>query len=285
MPQNEGVNSQTHSVTGTHNNKIVYDVHRPDSEPVGVVVIAHGLGEHAGRYLHVAQALTDIGYAVVIPDHAGHGRSDGKRLGVNDFNDFTTDLHTVIARVGRFDGPTFLIGHSMGGAIALKYALDHPETLDGLVLSGPALMVGDDLPAIMVKLAPVLGKLAPWLPSTGLPASAVSRDPNVVAAYEADPLVWHGKIPAGLGGALIGTMATLPDRLPSLTMPTLALHGGADTLANPEGTRMVGRLAGGDDVTVKIYDGLYHEIFNEPEQDAVLHDVTTWLEAHRTGGK
>lgn len=283
MPQNEGVNSQTLSVTGTHGNKIVYDVHQPDSDPVGVVVIAHGLGEHARRYQHVAERLTDLGYVVVAPDHAGHGRSDGKRLGVKDFNDFTADLHTVVGQLDAVDGPTFLIGHSMGGAIALKYALDHPDELDGLVLSGPALIPGDELPPILVKLAPVLGKLVPWLPSTALPASAVSRDPSVVAAYEADPLVWHGKIPAGLGGTLMATMGTFPDRLPSLTMPTLVLHGGDDSLANPEGSRMVGRLAGGDDVTVKIYDGLYHEIFNEPEQDEVLGDVTTWLEAHRVG--
>lgn len=282
MPQNEGVNSQTLSVAGNHGTNIVYDVHRPDSGPVGVVVVAHGLGEHAGRYGHVARTLTDLGYLVVAPDHAGHGRSGGKRLGVRDFNDFTDDLHAVIGQIDAVDGPTFLLGHSMGGAIALKYALDHPTALDGLVLSGPALVPGDDLPPILVKLAPVLGRLVPWLPSTALPASALSRDPKVVAAYQSDPLVWQGKIPAGLGGALIATMATFPDRLPTLTMPVLALHGGEDRLANPEGTRMVGRLAGGDDVTTKIYDGLYHEILNEPEQDVVLRDITEWLEAHRT---
>ncbi|ALG83989.1 alpha/beta hydrolase [Gordonia phthalatica] len=272
--------SQTLSVAGIHGNKIVYDVHRPDSGSVGVVVLAHGLGEHAGRYHHVAQRLTDAGYTVVAPDHAGHGRSEGKRLGVTDFSDFTTDLDTIIRNTDRSGGPTFLLGHSMGGAIALKYALDHPEVLDGLILSGPALMPGDDLPSFLVKIAPVLGKVAPWLPSTALPASALSRDPNVVEGYQADPLVWQGKIPAGLGGTLIQTMSTFPGRLPSLTMPTLAMHGSADALANPEGTRMVGRLAGGDDVTVKIWDGLFHEIFNEPEQEEVLATVVEWLKGH-----
>ncbi|WFN93723.1 alpha/beta hydrolase [Gordonia sihwensis] len=276
--------SQTLSVAGVHGVSIVYDVHRPESGAVGVVVISHGLGEHAGRYRHVAQRLTDLGYVVVAPDHAGHGRSGGRRLGVTDFRDFTSDLHTVIEQTDRGDGPTFLIGHSMGGAIALDYVLEHPGVLDGLVLSGAALVPGDDLPGFMVRLAPVIGRLVPRLPATALPASAVSRDPKVVAAYEADPLVWHGKIPAGLGGALISTMATFPDRLPSLTTPTLALHGGGDTLANPEGTRMVGRFAGGD-VTVKIYDGLAHEIFNEPEHDAVLRDVTEWIAAHRPEGR
>ena len=283
MPQNDGMKSQTLSVAGVHGNKIVYDVHRPESGSVGVVVLAHGLGEHAGRYHHVAQRLTDVGYTVVAPDHAGHGRSDGKRVGVTDFGDFTDDLDTVIRNTDRSGGPTFLLGHSMGGAIALKYALDHPEVLDGLILSGPALVPGADLPPILVKLAPVLGRLVPWLPSTQLSASAVSRDPNVVDAYEADPLVWHGKVPAGLGGTLIQTMGTFPERLPSLTMPTLAMHGGADVLADPEGTRMLGRLAGGDDVTVKIFDGLFHEIFNEPEQDEVLTMVVEWLNGHTAG--
>lgn len=283
MPHNEWMKSRTLSVAGTHGNTIVYDVHRPESGSLGVVVVAHGLGEHAGRYLHVAQRLTDVGYTVVVPDHAGHGRSEGKRLGVTDFDDFTTDLDTVIRNTDRSSGTTFLLGHSMGGAIALKYALDHPEVIDGLILSGPALMPGEDLSPILVKLAPILGKVAPWLPSAALSASAVSRDPKVVAAYETDPLVWHGKIPAGLGGALIGTMATFPDRLPTLRTPTLAMHGGADALANPEGTRMLGRLAGGGDVTVRIFDGLYHEILNEPEQDEVLTTVVEWLLAHTAG--
>ncbi len=271
--------TSTASVTGRHGNTIVYDVHRPENEPVGVVVVAHGLGEHAGRYHHVAQALTDRGYVVVIPDHVGHGRSTGKRLGVTDFGDFAADLHSVIAVAASDRRPRFLIGHSMGGAIALSYALEHPDMLDGLVLSGPAIVPGADLPAPLVKIAPVLGKIAPWLPSTALPASGLSRDPAVVAAYEADPLVWHGKIPAGLGGALIGAMSTFPKRLPSLTMPTLVLHGEGDVLANPEGARVVERHAGSDDLTVTILPGLYHEIFNEPEKDSVIATVVDWIAA------
>ncbi|WP_026919358.1 alpha/beta hydrolase [Gordonia shandongensis] len=273
--------SQTLAVTGRHGIEIVYDVHRPGAEPVGVVVLSHGLGEHAQRYLHVAAALTGLGYLVVAPDHAGHGRSGGRRLAVVDFADFAADLQTVVDAVDRGGRPTFLLGHSMGGAIALDYALDRPDALDGLVLSGAAVTPGSDMPTVLVKLAPLLGRLLPRLPATTLSASGVSRDPRVVAEYEADPLVWHGKIPAGLGGALVAMMGTFPARLPSLRMPVLALHGGADTLVDPEGTRMVGRLAGGDDVTTRIYDGLYHEILNEPERDAVLHDVTDWIESHR----
>ncbi|MCF8605667.1 lysophospholipase [Gordonia sp. HY442] len=270
---------ETSSVTGRHGINIVYDVHRPGTEPVGVVVLAHGLGDHAGRYHHVAKEFTDLGYLVVAPDQAGHGRSGGKRLGVTDFSDFTADLDTVINAVD-VDGPRFLLGHSMGGAIALSYALDHQDRLDGLILTGPALVPGEDLPSILVKMAPALGKIVPWLPATALPASGVSRDPKVVAAYESDPLVWHGGIRAGLGGALIREMKTFPDRLPSLKLPLLILHGGADVLTNPDGSRMAARLAGSDDVTSTIYPGMFHEIFNEPEQDEILEAVTDWVVAH-----
>ncbi len=269
------------SLRGERGRNIVYDVYRPDSPAVGVVALVHGLGEHAGRYGHVIERLTDAGYLVVAPDHAGHGRSGGKPMGVNHFGDFVADLHRVIGAVERDGLPLFVVGHSMGGAIALTYALDYPDELAGLVLSGPAVVPGEDLPALMITLSPILSKLVPWLPAAELSSSALSRDPEVVAGYENDPLVWHGKIPAGLGGALIGAMGQFPRRLPSLRVPTLALHGGEDALANAEGTRLIGRLAGSADLTTKIYPGLYHEIFNEPERDEVLDEVMAWLAAHQ----
>ncbi|MFT4086728.1 MAG: alpha/beta hydrolase [Gordonia sp. (in: high G+C Gram-positive bacteria)] len=274
----------TRSVRGARGRTIVYDVTRPGSdsetEEVGVTFLVHGLGEHGGRYGHVARRLCDAGYVVVVPDHAGHGRSDGSLRQINRFADFVDDLGRVIESVETDGKPVFLIGHSMGGAIALSYALDHPAGLAGLVLSGPGVVVGDDVPPLLAKLAPLLSKVVPWMPGTELSADALSRDEAVGAAYAADPMVWHGKVPAGVGGALIGEMGTYPARLPSLTLPTLVLHGGDDRLTDPEGSRMVGRLAGGDDVTVKIYPGLFHEIFNEPEQDQVLDDVVAWLAAH-----
>ncbi|GAC58363.1 putative monoacylglycerol lipase [Gordonia hirsuta DSM 44140 = NBRC 16056] len=267
------------SLRGARGRTIVYDVYQPDGDAVAVVALVHGLGEHAGRYTHVIDRLTADGYVVIAPDHAGHGRSDGRLPSVHELGDLVVDLHRVIGSVERAGLPLYMIGHSMGGAVALTYALDYPDELTGLILSGPAVMPGDDLSPLMIKLAPVLGRLAPWLPGADLPVSAVSRDPAVVAAYEADPLIWHGKIPAGLGGSMLAAMATFPQRLPSLRVPTLVLHGGSDALTNPEGTRLVGRLGGGE-VTTKIYPGLYHEIFNEPERDEVLDDVMAWLADH-----
>ncbi|MCR5978686.1 alpha/beta fold hydrolase [Gordonia jinghuaiqii] len=271
---------EEHSFRGTHGHTIVYDVFRPEQAPRGVVVIAHGLAEHGRRYGYVAQRLVDAGYLVAIPDHVGHGRSGGKRMRLRRFGEFTADLDTVIAHVSDDALPTFLIGHSMGGCIALDYALDHQDVLDGLILSGAAVLPGDDLPALAIRFAKVIGTVAPGLPTTALSSSSISRDPAVVAEYDADPLVTRGKIPAGLGGAMIATMQTFPARLPSLQLPILVMHGSEDALTDPKGSELVDRLADSTDKTLVIYDGLFHEIFNEPERDVVLDEVVEWLGAH-----
>ena len=273
------MNSTQRSLVGARGRTIVYDVHCPDSPAVGVIALVHGLGEHAGRYGHVIDRFTDAGYVVIAPDHAGHGRSSDTLPGVRDFFDFVADLHRVIGSVELAGLPLYVVGHSMGGAIALTYALDYPDDVTGLVLSAPALVPGEDLPPLLIAIAPILGRLLPSLPSAELPSSALSRDPDVVAAYDDDPLVWHGKIPAGLGGSLLTAMGQFPERLPTLRVPTLALHGGRDALANADGTRLVDKLGAGD-VTTKIYPELFLEIFNEPEQDEVLDEVLGWLAEH-----
>lgn len=264
---------------GRHGESITYDIYRPDAAPRAVVVIAHGLGEHGRRYEHVAQRFVDAGFLVAVPDHLGHGRSGGKRLRLNSFADYTDDLHQVISDVAVDSLPTYLVGHSMGGCIALDYALDHQGELDGLVLSGAAVVPGDDLSPVAIRAAKILGRVAPGLPTTALPVDKISRDPDVVAAYQADPLVVNGKIPAGLGAAMLSTMQSFPARLGSLQLPVLILHGGADALTSPKGSEMVERLAGSTDKTLHIYDDLYHEIFNEPEQDKVLADIVDWIDA------
>ncbi|MGV9793757.1 alpha/beta hydrolase [Gordonia sp. NPDC003422] len=270
---------ETRTFTGGHGELIQYDLYRPDGDARGTLVIAHGLAEHGARYTHVVDRLVAAGFVVAVPDHVGHGRSGGKRLRVRGFADFTDDLDTVIDQVTTPDAPTFLLGHSMGGAIALDYALDHQDKLDGLVLSGAAVVPGDDLAPAAIKVAKILGRVAPWMPTTALDSASISKDRAVVAAYDADPLVPRGRIPAGLAGALLSTMQTFPDRLPSLHLPLLVLHGSADALTAPAGSEMVDRLAGSADKKLVIYDGLYHEIFNEPEQDIVIGDVVEWLEA------
>lgn len=268
------------SFTGVGGTNIVYDVHEPASDPVGVVLVAHGVAEHAGRYAHVAEVLTGLGLRAVVPDHRGHGRSGGKRLLVRDLSEFTADLETL-RTLEVIDGrPTYLLGHSMGGCIALDYALDHQADLAALVLSAPAVIPGDDISPALMKLAKVIGKYVPGLPGQKLSSESVSRDPAVVAAYDADPLNYRGALPAGIGGAMLRAMDTFPSRLPSLRLPLLVLSGTADKLVNPDGARLVDRLAGSTDKTLKMYDGLYHEVFNEPEKELVLGDLRDWLKAH-----
>lgn len=268
---------------GAHGETIVYDVYRPDEgEPRAVVVIAHGMGEHGRRYWHVVDALTGAGYLVAVPDHLGHGRSGGARMRITRFSQYTDDLARVISETAIDGVLTFLIGHSMGGCIALDYALDHPEALAGLVLSGAAIMPGDDLPGPLIAVSKLVGKIAPTLPTLALDSGSISRDPAVVADYESDPLVHRGKIPARLGAEMVSTMQSFPARLPSLRMPVLVMHGSEDTLTNPDGSRLVDELASSTDKTLIIWDGLRHEIFNEPEKDEVIGTLTRWL-AQRVG--
>ena len=269
--------------TGVGGTNIVYDLYEPAGAPVGLILVTHGVAEHAGRYHHVADVLVELGLRVAIPDHRGHGRSGGKRLRVRDLSEFTDDLETL-RRLEVVEGrPTYLLGHSMGGEIALDYALDHQDLLAALVLSGPAVLPGDDISPVLIKVAKVLGKVAPGLPGQKLSSASISRDPAVVKAYDEDPLNFRGALPAGVGGAMLRTMDTLPSRLPSLKLPLLVMAGSADKIVKPEGAELVVRLAGSTDKTLKMYDGLYHEVFNEPEKELVLGDLADWLKAHLAG--
>ncbi|WP_426514284.1 lysophospholipase [Dactylosporangium sp. McL0621] len=270
------------ALTGGGGVRIVYDVWRPEGGATGVVVLSHGMGEHARRYDHVVQRLGDIGLAVYAPDHRGHGRSEGKRLLARSISEYTRDLDLLFTQVReRHPGQVpFLIGHSMGAMIALAYALDHQAGLRALVLSGTPVVPGKGIPKPAIAVAKVLGRIAPGAPVQSLPSKLISKDPAVVAKYDADPLVHHGKVPAGLGGAMLTQMAVFQRRLPELTLPTLVLHGSEDGLVDAESSRLIAARAGSSDLTLHIYEGLHHEVYNEPEQERVLDDLIGWLKAH-----
>lgn len=251
----------------------------PDGEARAVILLFHGLGEHSGRYAHVAEVLTAAGYAVHALDHRGHGRSEGTRTFVKRYDEFQADISQFRDMVESEHPalPVVVLGHSMGGNLAMGHVLDHQAGVKALVLSGPALQLGDSLPKWQVGILLFIARIAPKLRPQGLDSSTISRDAKVVEAYRSDPLVYTGKISAGLGAALIRAMRSFPPRYASLRLPMLLLHGTHDLLADIGGTRELERMAVNAQVTSHYYEGLYHEVFNEPEQAQVLADLTTWL--------
>jgi alpha-beta hydrolase superfamily lysophospholipase len=261
--------------------RIVYDVWSPDTDPRGVVVLSHGLGEHARRYDHVATRFGQDGLVTYALDHRGHGRSGGKRVLVKDISEYTGDFDTMvgIATKEHPGAKRIVLGHSMGGGIVFAYGVERPDAYDLMVLSGPAVAAQAAVSPLLALLAKTVGAIAPGLPLQALDASAVSRDPAVVNAYNTDPLVHHGKVPAGIARELLLVGDTMRQRAAALTAPLLVVHGSEDRLIPVDGSRQLVEAVGSSDVELKIYPGLYHEVFNEPERYQVLDDVVSWINA------
>ena len=259
--------------------RIVYDVWTPDTPPRAVVVLSHGLGEYARRYDHVAQRFGEAGLVTYALDHRGHGRSGGKRMLVRDITEYTGDFDTLVG-IAKREHPALkciVLGHSMGGGIVFAYGVERPDNYDLMVLSGPAVAAQDLVHPAMALVAKGLGALVPGLPVQELDESLISRDPAVVEAYRTDPLVYHGRVPAGVCRALLQVGETMPQRAPALTAPLLVVHGSDDGLIPVDGSRRLVDCVGSTDVELKVYPGLYHEVFNEPERNQVLDDVVSWI--------
>jgi alpha-beta hydrolase superfamily lysophospholipase len=269
------------SFDGVGGVRIVYDVWTPDVTPRAVVILSHGFGEHARRYDHVSARFGREGLVTYALDHRGHGRSGGKRVLVKDISEYTGDFDTLVGiATQEHPGVTrIVLGHSMGGGIVFAYGVEHPDDYDLMVLSGPAVAAQTAVSPLLAWLAKAIGAIAPGLPLQQLDAGAISRDPAVVNAYNTDPLVHHGKVPAGLARALMLVGETMPQRAASLTAPLLVVHGSDDRLIPVDGSRQLVAAVGSSDVELKVYPGLYHEVFNEPEQDQVLDDVVSWINA------
>jgi alpha-beta hydrolase superfamily lysophospholipase len=251
----------------------------PDAPARGAVVLVHGLAEHSGRYDELVGRLTADGLAVHALDHRGHGRSPGPRAQIGRFAWLVDDVATCIgaARAAHPERPLFLLGHSMGGAIALAAALAYPGAIDALVLSAPAIGADPEVPAVRVALARLLSRILPGAGVLRLDASLVSRDPAVVRAYEADPLVYRGAVPARTAVELLGARAAFPAAVGALRVPTLVLHGTADGLVPIRFAEPVWQRFGSADLTVHRYEGLFHEVFNEPERARVFADLAGWI--------
>ncbi|MDH5618061.1 MAG: lysophospholipase [Gammaproteobacteria bacterium] len=254
----------------------------PDTAVRAVVLLVHGLGEHSSRYTHVARHLTDCGFAVYALDHYGHGKSDGHAGFVERFSVYLDGVAALLQKIRdeRAELPVFLLGHSMGGLIGTAFLIDHQDAFRAAVLSGPAIESDQAPPPIVMAIVRLLSALLPTVPLIQLDASGVSRDKNVVTNYINDPLVHHGKLSARLLAEMSAAMQNTLARAGDIELPIIVMHGEDDRLTSPAGSDALIEAIGSADKTLKTYPGLYHEIFNEPEQDAVLADMSRWLETH-----
>lgn len=261
---------------------IYYQCWLPEDEPRAVLLIVHGLAEHSGRYMNVVDHFVPLGYAVYSIDHLGHGKSDGTRVYVKKFNDYIDTLSVYVDMVRKWQPgkPSFLLGHSMGALISVLFLLDHQAELAGAILSGPSVKVPSNTSPITISMVRLLSSLLPRVGLLQLEAEGVSRDPAVVHAYVSDPLVHTRKTTARLTHEILKAMQRITAEASKITLPVLIVQGSADRLVDPDSARMLYGAVSSVDKTIKIYDGLYHEVFNEPEHDQVLGDVEAWLEAH-----
>ncbi len=245
---------------------IFYQYWLPETSPKAILLVAHGYAEHSSRYLNVVNHFVPKGFAVYALDHRGHGRSDGERVQIDSFQDYVKDLKTYFDMV-RKENPKekiFLVGHSMGSIIALLYTIEYQKELSGLITSGGGLSKPDEPPMSQPK------------PGASLSTAMLSRDPAVIKAYENDPLVYHGPIPTRF--AMFREMTPLYDSVTQIKLPVLVMAGNG----GPDGARsrvLYERIAS-KDKTLKLYEGLLHEIFNEPEYPQVMADMENWLTHH-----
>lgn len=261
---------------------IYYQYWLPEGEPKAILFVVHGIAEHSGRYMNVVNHFVPAGYAVYGIDHIGHGKSDGKRVYVERFQDYTKTLKKYfdMIRGWQAEKQIFLVGHSMGGLISAAYLLEHQDELTGAVLSGPGIKVPDNISNAVIFAGKMLSVVMPKAGIIQLDAEGICRDPAVVDAYVNDQLVYTGKITARLGAEMLKTMKHVTESAKKIRLPIMIVQGGSDKLVDPSGAQFLYDSVSSEDKTIKIYDGLYHEVFNEPEHGQVLDDVNVWLESH-----
>jgi alpha-beta hydrolase superfamily lysophospholipase len=276
------LSEKTGTLTAPDGEKIFYRHFQAKPERARMV-IAHGLGEHSGRYANVIEQLLPKGISVWAPDHRGHGRSDGRRGHVLNFGQFLTDLQLSVD-MARENIPNdlklFLLGHSMGGLIAICFVQRFPELVDGVIASSPALGLVAEIPAVKKVLGLCMSYIWPGL-SMGneLDPAKISHDPDVVSAYVEDPLV-HDRVTARFFTELVAAMESANQQTSVPNIPILLQVAGDDHLVDAQSSVRFFEKLSAKDKTLRVYDGLYHEIYNELQRQRrqVLNDLEQWLE-------
>jgi acylglycerol lipase len=248
-----------------------------------VLVIMHGLKDHSAHYAALASRLAATGYSVYAFDLRGHGRSAGPRVNPSSWTDYVDDLDRFLTTVEQREPgkPIFLFGHSMGGAIAARAAELHEPKLAGLILSGPALAI--DAPPLLIAATRLIATLNPRAPALKLPNRDFSSDPAAASTMDKDELISQPPGPARTAAGLVDGMRAIWADIDRLTMPLLVLHGTADRLTAPSGSRALIEHAAAQDKSLRIYAGFFHDLLHEPKHDQVEADIHAWLDGH-TGG-
>lgn len=255
--------------------------------PKAVALICHGHVEHLGRYGHIVASLVARGYAVYGLDDRGHGRSSGPRALILDYDRIAGDVHVLGAFAAtRHPGlPTVLFGHSMGGLVALRYALRYQRELEALVTSGPALIIDEGVPKLTVKLGRAIAAVAPMAPlrrgggRSGGGGCGLSTDPEVCQQFRVDHRNWHGPTRIGTAIGMHRAAEDTRNRLAEITVPLLAMHGADDTATYPRGSRLLYEQASSEDKSLRMWEGHRHEIFTSPGRTEVIAFMLDWLDA------
>ena len=250
------------------------------AQPKAACVVIHGLGEHSGRYEALAHDLNRRSFSVWALDHRGHGRSQGRRGDCVSIGEYTADMDLLVDKV-RETAPTLpriLLGHSLGGLLALRYAAEYPEKIKAVAISSPALRLALKLPRIKVAITEWLARVAPATPvPNGVNPRLLCHDPEVAERYRSDPLV-HRVITARCAILLREAMRESRALADRLRIPCLILQAGSDAVCDPEAAGEFAEAVPNRLVEYHRYEGLYHEIFNEPERDRVIDDLCRWMD-------
>ena len=247
--------------------------------PRAIVIIVHGVNSHSGQYLWSGERLAASGFAVFAYDHRGRGQSEGPRFYIDDISDYAEDLGTVIALAkSREPGlKVFLLGHSAGGVVSCIWALDHQRVFAGFICESFAYRV--PAPALVLSIVRFLGKVAPKLPVLTLKMKDFTRDPQALAALDADPLTLKEVQPARTVAALLDATDRMTREFSTLTLPLLIIHGTLDKATVPAGSQFFYDNAGSKDKTLKLYEGHFHDLLNDVGKEQVLADIVSWIDA------
>ncbi|MFO7942871.1 MAG: alpha/beta hydrolase [Anaerolineales bacterium] len=282
MDMSKGIIHTEGTYQEPHGKEIFHQAWTPRESPRGILLILHGLKEHSGRFVNMVDYFVPAGFAIYGFDLPGHGRSGGTRTYIHKFQEYVDILQFFSQKVRdrHPQTPIFLYGHSLGTLISLAHLLEDQTNYRGAILSGSLFTIPEETSPLLISLGKVLSTLLPKLRILPIDMEAISRDPNVVKEYREDPLVFQGNTTARLGAEMMKAIQKVQDRAHEIKLPILILQGGLDRLVDPFAAESLFQTISSPDKTLKVYEGYFHELHNEPHDDRikVFQDLMTWLD-------